>query len=81
MKIRRKRGQNGIPGMGALDAQSVKWATRMRDNGVDSNKRVKDIKRSVVVDSNGFILDRKVDNSSRHDTKLAYPLCEDTLFF
>lgn len=81
MKIRKKRSQNDTPSVGALDAQSVKWGNRMSDNGFDANKKVKGIKRSVVVDRNGFILGRRVDNASKHDSKLAYPLCEDTAFF
>ena len=81
MKIRKKRNQNDTPSVGALDAQSVKWGNRMSDNGFDANKKVKGVKRSVVVDRNGFILGRRVDNASKHDSKLAYPLCEDTSFF
>ena len=38
MRIRRKRGQNECPTVGALDAQSVKWGNRQSDNGFDANK-------------------------------------------
>ena len=75
MKIRRKLAQNDTPGMGVLDAQSIKCGNLMSDNGFDDNKRVKGVNRSVVVDRNGFIFGRKVDNASIHDTQLAYPLC------
>lgn len=34
-----------------------------------------------MVDRNGFILGRTVDNAGRHDSKLAYPLCRQTSFF
>ena len=81
MKIRKKRGQNDTPGVGALDAQSVKRGNRMSDNGYDANKKVKGVKRRVVIDRNGFMLGRRVDNASKHDSKLAYPLCEDISFF
>ncbi len=81
MRIRRKRGQNECPTVGALDAQSVKWGNRQSDNGFDANKKVKGIKRNIVVDRNGFILGRTVDNAGRHDSKLAYPLCRQTSFF
>lgn len=50
MKIRRKRRQNELPTVGALDAQSVKWGNRHSDNGFDANKRLTGIKRNIVVD-------------------------------
>lgn len=80
MKIRRKRRQNELPTVGALDAQSVKWGNRHSDNGFDANKRVKGIKRNIVVDRNGFILGRTVDTASKHDSKLAFRLCQVTAY-
>lgn len=81
MRIRRKRKQSECPRVGALDAQSVKWGNRHSRNGFDANKKVKGVKRNIVVDRNGFILGRTVDNAGRHDSKLAYPLCKRTSFF
>lgn len=81
MRIRHKRKQNECPTVGALDAQSVKWGNRHSHNGFDANKKVKGIKRNIVVDRNGFILGRTVDNAGKHDSKLAYPLCKQASFF
>lgn len=75
-KVRRKRGQQESPSVGALDAQSVKWSNRKSDNGFDANKKVKGIKRNVVVDRNGFILARTVCSASIHYSHQAHPLCE-----
>ena len=74
-KIRRKRGQASSPSVGAMDAQSVKWGSRQRDNGYDGNKKVKGIKRNIITDRNGFILARKVCNAGIHDSKMAHELC------
>ena len=80
MRIRRSRKQNGTPSVGALDAQSVKWGNRKSNNGFDANKKVKGIKRSIVVDRNGFILGRRVDSAGRHDSKLAHGLVARTKY-
>lgn len=74
MKIRRKRKQSDVPTVGALDAQSVKWGNHKSNNGFDANKRIKGIKRSIVVDRNGFILGRSVDSAGIHDSRLAHKL-------
>lgn len=76
-KIRRKRSQSGSPTVGALDAQSVKWGNHKSDNGFDGNKKVKGIKRSIIVDRNGYILSRKVSSAGMHDVHSVKPLCED----
>ena len=81
MRIRRKRKPSECPTVGALDAQSVKWGNRHSHNGFDANKKVKGIKRNIVVDRNGFILGRTVDNAGKQDSKLAHPLCRQTSFF
>ena len=80
MRIRRSRKQNVTPSVGALDAQSVKWGNRKSNNGFDANKKVKGIKRSIVVDRNGFILGRRVDSAGRHDSKLAHGLVARTKY-
>lgn len=80
MRIRRSRKQNGTPSVGALDAQSVKWGNRKSNNGFDANKKVKGVKRSIVVDRNGFILGRRVDSADRHDSKLAHGLMARTKY-
>ncbi len=75
MKIRCKRRQSVTHSVMALDAQSVKWGNRQSDNGFDANKKVKDLKRNIVVDRNGFILGRYVSSAGIHDSWLASPVC------
>lgn len=78
MKIRRKHGQKAAPTVVAPDTQSVRWGNHKSNNGFDANKRVRGIKRSIVVDRNGFILGRSVDSAGIHDSKLARKLIRRT---
>lgn len=64
------------PSAMALDAQSVKWGNCQSNNGFDANKKVKDVKRNIAVDRNGFILGRYVSRAGIHDSRLATPVCE-----
>lgn len=75
-KIRRKLRQNESPTVGAHDAQSVKWGNHKSDNEFDANKKVKGIKRTIVVDRNGFILGRKAGNAGIHDVHFVKPVIE-----
>jgi Transposase and inactivated derivatives len=53
-KVRVSMGQKAEVSLGIMDSQSVRWGNNRSLNGVDSNKKVKGIKRHVVVDKNGF---------------------------
>lgn len=74
-KVRKGRGQTSSPSVGALDAQSAKWGSKLGDNCYDGNKKVNGIKRNIITDRNGFILARKVCNAGIHDSKMAHELC------
>lgn len=73
-QIRVKQKQNREPSLGIMDSQSVKWGNNHSLNGIDGNKKVKGIKRHVVVDKNGFLIDVMVTIANIHDSKAAYLL-------
>jgi len=79
-KIRLKRNQNGMPSLGIMDSQSVRWGNNRSLNGFDGNKKVKGIKRHVVVDKNGFLLAVMVTVANVYDGK-AVELLMRTLFY
>jgi len=68
-KVRINKGQNGEPGLGIMDSQSVRWGNNRSLNGFDGNKKVKGIKRHVIVDKNGFLLAIMVTVANIHDSK------------
>lgn len=57
------------PSVGTMDSQSVKWGNNASLNGVDGNKKVKDIKRHTIVDKNGFLIAVMVTIVNMHDSK------------
>lgn len=67
--VRVKRGQSMEPSVGTMDSQSVKWGNNASLNGVDGNKKVKDIKRHTIVDKNGFLIAVMVTIVNMHDSK------------
>lgn len=67
--VRVKRGQSMEPSVGIMDSQSVKWGNNASLNGVDGNKKVKDIKRHTIVDKNGFLIAVMVTIVNMHDSK------------
>lgn len=67
--VRVKRGQSMEPSVGIMDSQSVKWGNNASLNGVDGNKKVKDIKRHTIVDKNGFLIAVMVTIVNMHDNK------------
>ena len=60
--------------LGIIDSQSVKWGNNQFLNGVDSNNKVKGIKRHIIVDKNGFLIAVMVTIANIHDSKTAYLL-------
>ena len=61
------------------DSQSVRWGTIYSEKGIDSNKKVKGIKRHVCVDSDEYPLSVHVTTANIHDTKAANKLWSNTL--
>ena len=50
---RQKAGRTTHPSYGIIDAQSVKTQYASEERGIDGDKKVKDHKRHIVVDSLG----------------------------
>ena len=73
-KVRVNMGQNEHPSLGIADSQSVRWGNNRSLNGIDSNKKVKGIKRHVVVDKNGFLIAVMVTIANIYDGKAVYLL-------
>lgn len=73
-QVRLNEGQSPVPSIGAIDSQSVKSALPQSEKGIDGNKKVKGIKRSIVTDKNGFVLAAQASKANIHDSRLAYSL-------
>lgn len=48
-RVRKNRKQNEEATLGILYSQSVRWGNKRALNGIDGNKKVKEIKRHMVV--------------------------------
>ena len=67
-KVRRKQGKNEEPGVGIIDAQSVKSTLVSSENkGFDAGKKIKGIKRHIIVDTLGLILAVVIQSASMQD--------------
>ena len=55
-----------------IDSQSVKTTGAVDQNGFDMGKKTKGIKRRVVTDEIGCLLDVVVHKAILHDTKIGY---------
>ena len=63
--------------MGIIDSCSVRMnATSEIDRGIDGNKKIKGLKRHVVVDSLGLVIDVVVHAANIHDSKGAMQVLE-----
>lgn len=69
-----KRNQNVEPGVGIIYSQSVKWGNSRSLNDIDGNKKIKSVKRRVVVDKNGSLIEVMVNIANVHDSKTNYLL-------
>jgi len=67
-KTRRDHGKNEEPGVGIIDAQSVKnTLVSSEDKGFDAGKKIKGIKRHIIVDTLGLILAVVIQSASVQD--------------
>lgn len=64
---------------GIIDSQSCRWGLSDSEKGVDGYKRVKGIKRTIIVDSNGYPLSVRVTTANVNDKKIAYIMLPDVL--
>lgn len=68
--LRRKLDKNEEASVGIIDSCSVRMnATSGMDRGIDGNKKIKGLKRHVLVDSLGLVIDAVVHAANIHDSK------------
>lgn len=65
--LRVKAGRNAEPSAGSVDSQSVKTASGGEEIGFDGGKKVKGRKRTILVDTMGFLLGVCVHSAGRSD--------------
>lgn len=73
-KLRLKRGESAQPTIGAIDSQSSRSALPRSQKGIDGNKKVKGVKRNIITDKDGDILEASTTPANVHDSKPAYAL-------
>ena len=75
--VRKAQGKKESASMGIIDSCSVRMnATSGIDRGIDGNKKIKGLKRHVIVDSLGLIIDVVVHAANIHDSKGATQVLE-----
>ena len=68
--VRREQGKKEAASMGIIDSCSVRMnATSGMERGIDGNKKIKGLKRHVIVDSLGLIIDVVLHPANIHDSK------------
>ena len=75
--VRKSQGKNESASMGIIDSCSVRMnATSGIDRWIDGNKKIKGLKRHVIVDSLGLVIDIVVHAANIHDSKGAMQVLE-----
>lgn len=73
-KVRLRRGESPHPTIGAIDSESSRCALPRSQKGIDGNKKVKGVKRNIITDKDGDILEASTTPANIHDSKSAYAL-------
>ena len=73
-KVRLRRGESPHPTIGAIDSASSRSALPRSQKGIDGNKKVKGVKRNIITDKDGDILEASTTPANIHDSKSAYAL-------
>lgn len=73
-KVRLRRGESETPTIGVIDSQSSRSALPRSQKGIDGNKKVKGVKRNIITDKDGDILEATTTPANVHDSKSAYAL-------
>ena len=73
-KIRLKNGESAAPTIGVIDSASVCSGLPRSQKGIDGNKKVKGVKRNIITDTGGDILEATTTPANVHDSKSAYAL-------
>ncbi|MDE6095653.1 MAG: transposase [Muribaculaceae bacterium] len=71
-KVRLRRGESPQPTIGAIDSESSRYALPRSQKGIDGNKKVKGMKRNIITDKDGDILEASATPANIHDSKSAY---------
>ena len=66
-KVRIKLGRDPKPSAGIVDSQSIKSTDIAGDRGYDGGKKIKGIKRHILVDVLGMIIESSVTTASTQD--------------
>ncbi len=72
--VRLRRGESPHPAIGAIDSASSRSALPRSKKGIDGNKKVKGVKRNIITDKDGDILEASTTPANIHDSKSAYAL-------
>ena len=73
-KVRLRRGESPQPTIGAIDSESSRSALPRSQKGIYGNKKVKGVKRNIITDKDGDILEASTTPANIHDSKSAYAL-------
>lgn len=73
-QLRLSRGESATPTIGAIDSASARSALPRSQKGIDGNKKVKGVKRNIITDKDGDILEAMTTPANIHDSKSAYAL-------
>ena len=73
-KVRLRRGESPQPTIGAIDSESSRFALPRSQKGIYGNEKVKGVKRNIITDKDGDILEASTTPANIHDSKSAYAL-------
>ena len=73
-QVRVRRGEFPQPTVGAIDSESSRAALPRSQKGIDGNKKVKGVKRNIITDKDGDVLEASTTPANIHDSKTAYAL-------
>ncbi len=73
-KVRLRRGESPQPTIGAVDSGSSRSALPRSQKVIDGNRKVKGVKRNIITDKDGDILEASTNPANIHDSKSAYAL-------
>lgn len=73
-QVRLRRGESQQPTIGVIDSESSRSGLPRSQKGTDGNKKVKGVKRNIITDKDGDILETSTTPANTHDSKSAYAL-------
>lgn len=73
-QVRLRRGESTHPTIGVIDSASSRSGLPRSQKGIDGNKKVKGVKRNIITDKDGDILEASTTPANTHDSKSAYAL-------